>query len=111
VAIYDLDDRVWTFEVDLGLGAPARLSGHPDTWEPADPGYMDILEVSVEGRSKPVREERLAKVATVVFGKPWDAVLDEVAEQAREEVIDRYEDALICAAEDRYEQMRDRDDW
>ncbi len=45
-------DEDWWGELiirgDVDPGEPAKLSGHPDTWHPGDPGYSDILAVLIE---------------------------------------------------------------
>jgi hypothetical protein len=43
LTITDRDGRDWEVDFDASEGEPAKLSGHPDTWHPGDPGHFDFL--------------------------------------------------------------------
>lgn len=72
---------------------PARLSGHPDNWCPAEGGEVEIEHILLDG-------------------KPWDGELtdserqyaeEEILEAARLDAEEARAEAQIAAYEDRYE--------
>jgi hypothetical protein len=64
---------------------PAKLSGHPDTWEPAEGPYSEVTEILLEG-------------------KPWDGKLS-AEEKARAE------DVLYQVFIDEQRELVDCRDW
>jgi hypothetical protein len=53
LCIDDLDiDLIIEYSYDAG--SPAKLSGHPDSWEPEDPGYIDIDRVLYKNSGKEI---------------------------------------------------------
>jgi len=83
-----IDGEVDLEEIDLEIEgvatpySPARLSGHPDTWCPAEGGEVEIEYV-------------------LLNGKPWDGELTDSERQYAEEEL--REAARIDAEEDRAE--------
>jgi len=60
LCIDDLDIDL-IVEYSYSPGSPAKLSGHPDSWEPEDPGYLDIDRVIYRHSGKDIDFELTSK--------------------------------------------------
>ena len=92
---YTDDGAECVIVVDAERGAPAIRSGHPDRWEPAEPGGLTVSLVEVDGVAVPDAEAWIASRGIDLWGM-LDGMLDE--DHGREEESVRWDD-------------RYRDDW
>ena len=77
---------------------PPRLSGHPDTWHPAEGGNVEIEEILFNG------ERWTGKLTT----EERRAAEEDLRRQAQDDAEEARAEAQIAAYEDRYEYPDDR---
>ncbi|MDP2696098.1 MAG: hypothetical protein Q8O87_02485 [bacterium] len=93
----DDDEIVLNIRGDVTPYISARLSGHPDSWEPESGGDSYIEEISINGKAwggKLTKEEN-----------------DDAERTLYDKYISNIEDAAEDAAINRYEAMIDYDAW
>lgn len=95
-----LDGGMLSFELRFWPGSSAKMSGHPDTWEPADPTEVDIEGIYLENAEATDPSDSWMKmsVAQAVEMLGLDGE-DELMERLDEVVMDE----LVRAEEARQE--------
>ncbi len=61
----------------------AKLTGHPDTWAPADGGQLEDLEISTIGGERLARKQEDALRADARFMRALDEAVSEAYETKR----------------------------